>query len=106
MFRIVEDDMPPLPESCSELLRDFLTQCFHKDPTKRPDAEILFEHEWLKQNWAPHKVRYCFLNLDAFGKSLNVQLLTCFRRIFVHRIASHSSVVLVLTCKSPRPFDT
>lgn len=65
MFRIVEDDMPPLPESCSELLRDFLTQCFHKDPTKRPDAEILFEHEWLKQNWAPHKVRHCFLNLGC-----------------------------------------
>lgn len=56
MFRIVEDDMPPLPDNCSALLRDFLTQCFHKDPSKRPDAEILFEHEWLKQNWAPHKV--------------------------------------------------
>lgn len=57
MFRIVEDKMPPLPEGCSNLLRDFLTQCFHKDPSKRPDAETLCEHEWLKQNWAPHKVR-------------------------------------------------
>ncbi|CAL1715053.1 unnamed protein product [Somion occarium] len=55
MFRIVEDDMPPLPEGCSRLLRDFLIQCFNKDPTKRPDAETLCEHEWLKQNWAPHK---------------------------------------------------
>ncbi|TCD71833.1 hypothetical protein EIP91_003176 [Steccherinum ochraceum] len=55
MFRIVEDDMPPLPEGCSNLLRDFLTQCFNKDPAKRPDAETLCEHEWLKQNWAPHK---------------------------------------------------
>ncbi|THH32473.1 hypothetical protein EUX98_g1723 [Antrodiella citrinella] len=55
MFRIVEDDMPPLPEGCSNLLRSFLTLCFNKDPSKRPDAETLFEHEWLKQNWAPHK---------------------------------------------------
>ncbi len=56
MFRIVEDDKPPLPEGCSELLRDFLTQCFNKEPSKRPDAETLCEHEWLKQNWPPHKV--------------------------------------------------
>ncbi|THH01041.1 hypothetical protein EW026_g1570 [Hermanssonia centrifuga] len=55
MFRIVEDDMPPLPEGCSNHLKDFLKQCFHKDPTKRPTAELLCEHEWLKQNWAAHK---------------------------------------------------
>ena len=54
MFRIVEDDMPPLPETCSSLLKDFLRQCFHKDPTKRPSADELCEHEWLKQNWAAH----------------------------------------------------
>ena len=46
--------MPPLPEGCSDLLKDFLKQCFHKDPTKRPDAELLCEHEWLKQNWSAH----------------------------------------------------
>lgn len=54
MFRIVEDAMPPLPEACSTHLKDFLRQCFHKDPTKRPSAEVLCEHEWLKQNWAVH----------------------------------------------------
>lgn len=54
MFRIVEDDMPPLPDACSALLKDFLRQCFHKDPAKRPSAEVLCEHEWLKQNWAAH----------------------------------------------------
>ena len=54
MFRIVEDDMPPLPESCSKLLKDFLRQCFRKDPHMRPNAEELCEHEWLKQNWAAH----------------------------------------------------
>ncbi|KAJ7672369.1 hypothetical protein DFH06DRAFT_91381 [Mycena polygramma] len=55
MFRIVEDDMPPLPEGCSHLLEDFLTQCFNKDPTKRPSAEFLCEHQWLKKNWGEHK---------------------------------------------------
>ncbi|KAJ7623201.1 STE/STE11/cdc15 protein kinase [Roridomyces roridus] len=55
MFRIVEDDMPPLPEDCSPLLEDFLRQCFNKDPTKRPSAELLCEHQWLKKNWGAHK---------------------------------------------------
>ncbi|KAJ7765490.1 STE/STE11/cdc15 protein kinase [Mycena maculata] len=55
MFRIVEDDMPPLPEGCSPLLEDFLTQCFDKDPTKRPSADLLCEHQWLKKNWGAHK---------------------------------------------------
>jgi serine/threonine protein kinase len=56
MFRIVEDDMPPIPPECSPLLEDFLKQCFNKDPDARPSAELLCEHEWLKQNWGAHKV--------------------------------------------------
>jgi len=56
MFRIVEDDMPPLPDTCSELLQDFLKQCFQKDPTARPSAEMLCEHAWLKDNWRELKV--------------------------------------------------
>lgn len=55
MFRIVEDDKPPIPEGCSQLLRDFLTKCFNKDPTKRPSAELLCEHPWLKKNWGIHR---------------------------------------------------
>ncbi|KAG1746538.1 uncharacterized protein EDB91DRAFT_1245730 [Suillus paluster] len=50
MFRIVEDEMP-IPEECSEPLKDFLQQCFQKEPLMRPDAERLCEHPWLKKNW-------------------------------------------------------
>ncbi|KAK0541011.1 Protein kinase of the Mitotic Exit Network [Tilletia horrida] len=55
MYRIVEDDCPPLPPNLSEPLRDFLLQCFQKEPTNRPSAEVLFEHQWLKKNWTGHK---------------------------------------------------
>ena len=51
MFRIVEDSMPPLPDECSDLAHLFLTQCFNKDPSKRPSAKLLLEHPWL-QNWS------------------------------------------------------
>ena len=73
MFRIVEDKMPPLPESCSTLLEDFLKQCFNKEPTLRPSADILFEHPWLKQNWGAHKVlhtsrhRLCLAHVASLG---------------------------------------
>lgn len=56
MFRIVEDEMPPVPDSCSELLQDFLKQCFQKDPGARPSAEMLCEHAWLKSSWQELKV--------------------------------------------------
>ncbi|KAG8899618.1 hypothetical protein FRC01_010436, partial [Tulasnella sp. 417] len=55
MFRIVEDDKAPIPDGCSETLRDFLSQCFKKDPDERPTAESLFEHPWLKRTWGLHK---------------------------------------------------
>jgi serine/threonine protein kinase len=51
MFRIVKDDMPPLPQGLSGELNDFLQTCFRKDPSSRPAATELFDHVWLK--------RYC-----------------------------------------------
>ncbi|EIN05999.1 hypothetical protein PUNSTDRAFT_136796 [Punctularia strigosozonata HHB-11173 SS5] len=55
MFRIVDDENPPIPEGCSPELEDFLRLCFQKDPKKRPSAESLCDHEWLKKYWAGHK---------------------------------------------------
>lgn len=49
LYRIVEDDHPPIPEGISEELKDFLLQCFHKDPKKRPTAEKLMGHSWTAQ---------------------------------------------------------
>lgn len=47
LFRIVSDDYPPFPEGISQALKDFLLQCFHKEPTMRSSAEKLLEHPWL-----------------------------------------------------------
>ncbi|SRR5258706_9033876 len=68
MYRIVDDDLPPVPDACSEEMRDFLMQCFKKNPAERPRAEMLFEHPWLKQTLGearvsvPHLGRGCYLN--------------------------------------------
>ncbi|KAI9431392.1 kinase-like domain-containing protein [Lactarius indigo] len=55
MFRIVEDESPPIPEHFSGPLVAFLKECFHKDPSMRSSAEQLFEHEWLKNHWGLNK---------------------------------------------------
>jgi serine/threonine protein kinase len=47
LFRIVNDDHPPLPEGTSPLVRDFLMQCFQKDPNLRVSAKKLLRHPWI-----------------------------------------------------------
>lgn len=50
LFRIVQDDYPPLPEGISPALKDWLMQCFQKDPVLRITAEKLLTHKWIKAN--------------------------------------------------------
>ncbi|KAL9596418.1 MAG: hypothetical protein Q9219_005802 [cf. Caloplaca sp. 3 TL-2023] len=47
LFRIVNDDHPPLPEGASPVVRDFLIQCFQKDPNLRVSARKLLRHPWI-----------------------------------------------------------
>lgn len=49
LFRIVQDEHPPLPDNISPALEDFLLQCFQKDPNRRIDAPSLLKHNWLKK---------------------------------------------------------
>ncbi|KAK4054705.1 Protein kinase of the Mitotic Exit Network [Microbotryomycetes sp. JL201] len=55
MFRIVEDDCPPIPACCSSELADFLKLCFAKNPFERPTAVELLSHHWLELNWDPKR---------------------------------------------------
>ncbi|PHH87294.1 hypothetical protein CDD83_9062 [Cordyceps sp. RAO-2017] len=47
LFAIVNDDHPPLPEGISAAARDFLMQCFQKDPNLRVSARKLLRHAWI-----------------------------------------------------------
>ncbi|RMD41114.1 hypothetical protein DV735_g4061, partial [Chaetothyriales sp. CBS 134920] len=47
LFRIVNDDHPPLPQGASPIVRDFLMQCFQKDPNLRVSAKKLLKHPWI-----------------------------------------------------------
>lgn len=47
LFRIVNDDHPPLPQGASPAVLDFLMQCFQKDPNLRVSARKLLKHPWV-----------------------------------------------------------
>ncbi|KAG0229437.1 hypothetical protein BGW42_001592 [Actinomortierella wolfii] len=48
LYRIVQDDHPPIPESVSAMVRDFLMQCFQKDCNLRVSAKKLSKHAWIQ----------------------------------------------------------
>ncbi|KAL3692966.1 hypothetical protein R1sor_006617 [Riccia sorocarpa] len=50
LFRIVQDDHPPIPEHVSAGITDFLHQCFRKDAKLRPDAKTLLKHTWIRNS--------------------------------------------------------
>jgi len=47
LFRIVQDDCPPIPDGISEGLQHLLRQCFAKAPRARPSAQALLSHPWI-----------------------------------------------------------
>jgi len=48
LYKICEDEHPPIHEDFSQELQDFLINgCFVKDPVLRPTAEMLLEHPWI-----------------------------------------------------------
>ncbi|POY71504.1 hypothetical protein BMF94_5817 [Rhodotorula taiwanensis] len=57
MFRIVEDEIPPLPTNASPELNAMLHRCFRKLPSERPTAEELFDDPWLRKHAASAAVR-------------------------------------------------
>jgi serine/threonine protein kinase len=59
LFRVVRDRHPPLPSGISRRMEDFLMCCFQKDPTKRPDARTLLQHEWYASVCLPACLPAC-----------------------------------------------
>jgi len=49
MYRIVQDANPPIPDDISDKLKDFLANCFKKNPEERLSARQLLSHPWLIQ---------------------------------------------------------
>jgi len=47
LFKMSEDEHPPLPEDISEIVTEFLLQTFHQNWKERATAEELIDHEFI-----------------------------------------------------------
>ncbi|XP_027331591.1 mitogen-activated protein kinase kinase kinase 5-like isoform X2 [Abrus precatorius] len=47
MFKVLQQS-PPIPESLSSVGKDFLQQCFQRDPADRPSAATLLKHAFVQ----------------------------------------------------------
>ncbi|KAJ3123876.1 hypothetical protein HK098_001576 [Nowakowskiella sp. JEL0407] len=50
MWRLGGKNAPPIPETASDMAKDFLKSCFTIDPESRPTATQLLEHAYSKFN--------------------------------------------------------
>lgn len=50
LHAIGTDDHPPLPKNISPLAKDFLLECFQKQPNLRISAKSLLKHKWLTKS--------------------------------------------------------
>ncbi|KAF2069497.1 hypothetical protein CYY_009186 [Polysphondylium violaceum] len=71
LFRIVQDDCPPLPEGISPALKDWLMQCFQKDPNLRISAQKLLKHKWiLASHKKKQEVQETPANIEDIAKNI------------------------------------
>ena len=50
LHAIGTDDHPPLPKNISPLAKDFLLECFQKQPNLRISAKSLLRHKWVTKS--------------------------------------------------------
>ncbi|KIP02523.1 hypothetical protein PHLGIDRAFT_130695 [Phlebiopsis gigantea 11061_1 CR5-6] len=76
LFRIVQDDCPPIPEGASPVVKDFLYHCFQKDPNLRVSAKKLLKHPWMvasKRQKNPERVDHgtAIAEVQQWNQALN-----------------------------------
>ncbi|XP_020238243.1 mitogen-activated protein kinase kinase kinase 5 isoform X2 [Cajanus cajan] len=72
MFKVLQNS-PPIPETLSSVGKDFLQQCFQRDPADRPSAATLLKHAFVQnlhdQDILVHPKSYPRGNLGPEGNS-------------------------------------
>lgn len=69
VYAIVTDDHPPLPDGISARAKDFLMECFRKEPRMRPSARRLLRHPWITSNLKKQQKKKA--ELKSGGESVN-----------------------------------
>lgn len=57
LHAIGTDDHPPLPSGLTPLAKDFLLECFQKQPTLRISSKMLLKHRWMENTELTHRTK-------------------------------------------------
>ncbi|KAG4962433.1 hypothetical protein JHK84_039529 [Glycine max] len=83
MFKVLQES-PPIPETLSSVGKDFLQQCFQRDPADRPSAATLLKHAFVQnlhdQHVLVHSQSYPRGDLGPGGNSASPRDTTKNRR--------------------------
>ncbi|XP_006595955.1 mitogen-activated protein kinase kinase kinase 5 isoform X2 [Glycine max] len=83
MFKVLQES-PPIPETLSSVGKDFLQQCFRRDPADRPSAATLLKHAFVQnlhdQHVLVHSQSYPRGDLGPGGNSASPRDTTKNRR--------------------------
>ena len=96
LFRIVQDDCPPIPEGASPVVKDFLYHCFQKDPNLRISAKKLLKHPWMvasKRQKNPEKVDTVIAEVQQWNQALNCMLYPSSINCFIDSSLAPSKVL-------------
>eukprot|EP01132_Coremiostelium_polycephalum_P003287 gene3287-4117_t len=74
LYKIVQEDHPPIPQGISGALKDFLLQCFKKDENMRSSARQLLSHPWIKSIQLKNSENQVIKNARMEILSYNAQL--------------------------------
>ncbi|KAG7665927.1 CDC15 [[Candida] subhashii] len=75
LHAIGTDEHPPLPKNISSVAKDFLLECFQKQPNLRISGKLLLKHKWLSNgvNSASNS-RLANSNIPRPGKRPSIEL--------------------------------
>ncbi|RLV90394.1 Cytokinesis protein sepH [Spathaspora sp. JA1] len=72
LHAIGTDEHPPLPKSLSSFAKNFLLECFQKQPNLRTSAKLLLKHRWLNEGVTT--VKSSRLNLQVPKRQPSIEL--------------------------------
>jgi hypothetical protein len=83
LFRIVQDEHPPLPPGITSVCEEFLLLCFQKDVNLRSSATDLLKHAWIRtrQKTKPEDLQKQVASTAKPGSSVPEEVTNTIRRM-------------------------
>ncbi|EPX72381.1 STE/STE11/CDC15 protein kinase Cdc7 [Schizosaccharomyces octosporus yFS286] len=86
LFHMVKDEHPPFPSNISLSAKNFLAQCFQKDPNLRIGTKKLLKHQWVTAHQASTKFTDAIDEVQKYNERVNEDNMNFINETTVHNI--------------------